>query len=220
MAVTKTLPANAIRQAWEAGVRHFGENRVQEWEAKHAAVTDFNATWHLIGHLQSNKVRRAAPLFDCVDSVDSVALAQRLDSAMTELRREGKRGESGKRLRVLLEMRVSEEETKGGVDESDLSGLAEAVLALPHLDLQGLMCIPPLFENAERARPYFRHLRELRDELREQLAACHPEIDAKGAEAFLRELSMGMSLDFEVAVEEGATEVRIGTALFGARKAK
>lgn len=216
VAVTKTLPAETIREAWEAGVRHFGENRVQEWESKQAALADLEATWHLVGHLQSNKARRAARLFHRIDTVDSVGLAEKLDAAMadTEI---AKRGE---RLPVLLEVRVSPEETKSGIDEVDLPGLAEAVVALQHIELRGLMCIPPLFEDAEKARPYFRLLREARDSLREQLAASDPRFDAAGGSALLSELSMGMSHDFEVAIEEGATEIRVGTALFGERKEK
>jgi uncharacterized pyridoxal phosphate-containing UPF0001 family protein len=237
VAVTKTHPVEAIRDAWEAGVRHFGENRVQEWETKHAHLNGLDATWHLVGHLQSNKVRRAARLFHCVDSVDSVSLAQKLDAAVLEVRREegeegskgGKggrgdpgeqdRGESGKRLEVLIEVRVSPEQTKTGVEEAGLAALAAGVLTLPHLDLGGLMCIPPFFEDAEKARPYFRRLRELRDALRGALKISHPESAAADEGSLLPELSMGMSHDFEVAIEEGATQVRIGTALFGARGA-
>jgi pyridoxal phosphate enzyme (YggS family) len=211
VAVSKTQSADAIRAAYEAGVREFGENRVQEWESKRAVLSDLvDARWHLIGHLQSNKARRAAQVFDYVDSLDSAALAQKLDAAMAELG-------GGKRLGVLLEVRVSPEATKSGVEASDLPGLMEAVLALPQLDLRGLMCIPPFFEDAENARPFFRQLRELRDVLRAPMAARHPE-RSEGSPPF--ELSMGMSHDFEVAIEEGATQVRVGTALFGARGAK
>jgi PLP dependent protein len=201
IAVSKTHSAEAIRAAWEAGVRHFGENRVQEWEGKRVGVEDLAATWHLIGHLQSNKAGRAARTFHCVDSVDDFALAQRLDRA---------RGEMGgaERMRVLIEVRVAEEETKSGVSVAELPPLAEKIVALERLELGGLMCIPPYLEEAEQVRPYFRRLRELRDEL------------AKGLRRELRVLSMGMSHDFEVAIEEGATEVRVGTALFGAREVK
>jgi PLP dependent protein len=201
IAVSKTHSAEAIRAAWEAGVRHFGENRVQEWEGKRVGVEDLAATWHLIGHLQSNKAGRAARTFHCVDSVDDFALAQRLDRA---------RGENGgaERMRVLIEVRVAEEETKSGVSVAELPPLAENIVALERLELGGLMCIPPHLEEAEQVRPYFRRLRELRDEL------------AKGLRRELRVLSMGMSHDFEVAIEEGATEVRVGTALFGAREVK
>ena len=198
--VSKTHPASAIREAFEAGVRHFGENRVQEWEGKRAGTEGLAATWHLIGHLQSNKAVRAARLFHSIDSVDDLALAQRLDRARVEA------GVPGK-LRVLIEVRVAPEETKSGVETRDLSRLAEGVAGLARLELAGLMCIPPFLEQAEKVRSYFRRLRELRDDL------------GKTHELALPVLSMGMSHDFEVAIEEGATEVRVGTALFGTRTA-
>jgi len=210
VAISKTFPGAAIRAAWDAGVRHFGENRVQEWEAKRDEVADLRATWHLVGHLQSNKARRAARLFHSVDSVDSLDLARRLDAAIGE--------EPGaapaQRLRVLLEVRLAPEETKSGADPGELETLARGVLLLPRLELCGLMCIPPLEASTEQARPYFGRLRELRDGLRAVLAA--PGAGPSG-EAMLPVLSMGMSYDFEVAIEEGATEVRVGTAVFGKR---
>jgi PLP dependent protein len=196
--VSKTHPAEAIRAAYGAGLRDFGENRVQEWEGKRLALADLEAQWHLIGHLQSNKAARAASVFHCVDSVDDFSLAQRLD------RSRGQVGGMGK-LRVLLEVRVAEEETKSGVKMDELPSLAEKVATLPALRLSGLMCVPPFLEDAEQVRPYFRRLRELRDRLASQLGQALPV------------LSMGMSHDFEVAIEEGATEVRVGTALFGQR---
>jgi pyridoxal phosphate enzyme (YggS family) len=196
--VSKTHPAEVIREAYAAGLRHFGENRVQEWEGKQSGIQDLNATWHLIGHLQSNKAARAAKLFHSIDSVGDFALAQRLERARIETRVAGK-------LRVLIEVHIASEETKTGVDVKDLSKLAEEIAALPMLELAGLMCIPPFAENAEAARPHFRRLGELRDELAKQLGRALPV------------LSMGMSHDFEVAIEEGATEVRVGTALFGTR---
>jgi PLP dependent protein len=199
--VSKTQPAEAIRAAYEAGLRHFGENRVQEWEAKRAALGDLQATWHLVGHLQSNKAARAAGLFHSVDSVDDFALAQRLDRA-----RDGQ--SDARKLRVLLEVRVEQEESKSGVKAEEVTALAEKVVMLPQLDLAGLMCIPPFFEDAEKVRPYFRRLRELRDLLTQKIGRELPV------------LSMGMSHDFEVAVEEGATEVRVGMAIFGSRPAK
>src|SRR5947209_7347793 len=159
VAVSKTFPTDAIRDAFDAGVRHFGENRVQEWESKHPLLSNLDATWHLIGHLQSNKAARAAHLFHTVDSVDSLALAQRLDRALTEPSAPAE----SRRLRILLEVRLTTEETKSGVPEAELPALAEGILALPRLDFAGLMCIPPLFENVERARPYFRKLRETCD---------------------------------------------------------
>ncbi|NDQ58458.1 MAG: YggS family pyridoxal phosphate-dependent enzyme [Acidipila sp.] len=213
VAVSKTRPAETIREAYHAGVRHFGENRVQEWESKQAALSDVDATWQLIGHLQSNKARRAAGLFHSVDSVDSVALAQKLNSALADMASEG----SGKiSLGVLIELRVSPEETKTGVEEEDLPALVEAVLTLPHLELRGLMCVPPFFDDPEKARPFFRRLREARDALRSHLGS---KFLRPGGESFLAELSMGMSHDFEVAIEEGATQVRVGSAIFGARTA-
>jgi hypothetical protein len=199
--VSKTQPAEAVRAGYEAGLRHFGENRVQEWEGKRNALGDLQATWHLIGHLQSNKAARAAGIFHSVDSVDDFALAQRLDRA-----RDGQ--SEVRKLRVLLEVRVEEEESKSGVKIGEVEALAEKVAALSQLELAGLMCIPPFLEDAEKVRPYFRTLRELRDSL------------AKKTGRVLPVLSMGMSHDFEVAVEEGATEVRVGTAIFGSRPAK
>jgi len=199
--VSKTQPASAIREAYEAGVRHFGENRVQEWEGKRAGTEGLAATWHLIGHLQSNKAARGARLFHSVDSVDDLALAQRLDRARVEA------GITGK-LRVLIEVRVGHEVTKTGVEVDQVASLVEEIAELPRLELAGLMCIPPFLEDTEQVRPYFRRLRELRDSLVGKLRIALPV------------LSMGMSHDFEVAIEEGTTEVRVGTALFGARDAK
>jgi len=198
VAVSKTFPAEAIREAYVAGVRHFGENRVQEWEGKQPHLTDLKATWHLVGHLQSNKARRAAALFHAVDSLDRVELAEKLSRTLAD-------GKAAKRLAVLIEVRLAPEETKTGVEEKDLPRLAEAAAALPHLDLRGLMCLPPYLDDPERLRPYFRRLRELRDALSREIGRPLPE------------LSMGMTHDFEVAIEEGATQVRLGTAIFGAR---
>jgi PLP dependent protein len=199
VAASKTFPAEAIRAAYEAGLRDFGENRVQEWESKGAKIGDLDATWHLIGHLQSNKARRAAHLFDCVDSVDSLGLARKLDDAAA--------GE-GKRLPILVEVRLSDEATKSGAAGPELPALVEGISTLAHLDLQGLMTVPPYFEEPERVRSYFRRLRELQAELSRRLGRGLPR------------LSMGMSHDFEFAIEEGATEIRAGTALFGARQGK
>jgi pyridoxal phosphate enzyme (YggS family) len=197
--VSKTHPASAIREAFEAGVRHFGENRVQEWEGKRAGTEGLIANWHLIGHLQSNKTARAARLFHSVDSLDDFAVAQRLERAR------GEAGITGK-LRVLIEVRIAPEETKSGVQIAELPSLAEKIAELPRLELAGLMCIQPFLDEAEQVRPYFRRLRELRDEVTKKFSLALPV------------LSMGMSHDFEVAIEEGATEVRVGTALFGARE--
>ena len=198
VAVSKTFPAEAARAAYDAGLREFGENRVQEFEAKHAKLADLDATWHLIGHLQSNKAKRAAQLFNRVDSVDSLSLAQKLDFAADD---------QEKRLPVLIEVHLGGEATKSGVTEADLPALAQAVSTLAHLDLRGLMTVPPYSEDAEQVRPYFRKLRELREQLSHSLGKPLPV------------LSMGMSHDFEVAIEEGATEIRVGTALFGQRSA-
>ncbi len=217
---SKMHPAGQIRELYEAGVRHFGENRVQEWESKQASLADLDATWHLIGHLQSNKVARAARLFHTIDSVDSVALAERLERARKELIIEGTKNtqkreerEGSKvvarveRQRVLIEVRLDPATAKSGVSDEELPRLVESVLRLPHLELRGLMGVPPYLDDAEKVRPYFRRLRELRDALRVQF----------GGE-LLPALSMGMSHDFEIAIEEGATEIRVGTALFGERK--
>ncbi len=198
--VSKTHPAEAIHEAYEAGLRHFGENRVQEWEGKQGGVQDLNATWHLIGHLQSNKAARAAKLFHAIDSVDDFALAQRLDRARSEFSSAGK-------LRVLIEVHIAGEEAKSGAAIEEAPELAERIAGLPTLELAGLMCIPPFAENPEQGRPYFKNLRELRDAVAKQMKRSLPV------------LSMGMSHDFEVAIEEGATEVRVGTALFGMREA-
>lgn len=201
IAVSKTHPAEAIREAFAAGIRHFGENRVQEWERKRAGTEDLAGRWHLVGHLQSNKAARAAKLFHSVDSVDDFALAQRLDRARTE---------SGdpEKLRVLIEVRVAAEESKSGVEKEHLPELAEKISELGQLELAGLMCIPPFLEDAEQVRPYFAELRRLREQLEARLGRTLPV------------LSMGMSHDFEMAIEEGATEIRVGTALFGSRETR
>jgi pyridoxal phosphate enzyme (YggS family) len=200
--VSKTHPAEMIRAAYEAGLRAFGENRVQEWEGKRQALPDLgDARWHLIGHLQSNKATRAATIFHSVDSVDDAALAQRLDRT-----RQGADAPHGP-LRVLLEVHIAEEAAKSGAEPSELPELAEAVTNCTSLHLNGLMCVPPFLSDVEKVRPYFRRLRELRDQMETQVGRKLPV------------LSMGMSHDFEVAIEEGATEVRVGTALFGQRPA-
>jgi len=209
VAVSKNFPAEAIRAAHAAGVRHFGENRVQEWESKLPALAGVDGVWHLVGRLQSNKARRAARVFDRVDSVDSAELARRLNQVVEELAA-GDAGEStGKsprdRLPVLLEVLLAAEETKGGVTEKEIEPLAEAVMAMPHLEWRGLMCIPPYSGDSTQARGCFRRLAALRDEMAKRWGVPLPV------------LSMGMSHDFEVAIEEDATEVRVGTAIFGER---
>jgi pyridoxal phosphate enzyme (YggS family) len=201
--VSKTHPASAIREAYDAGLRHFGENRVQEWEGKRGTLADLQASWHLIGHLQSNKAGRAAKLFSSVDSVDDTNLAERLNRACTEAF--GESAQPGK-LRVLIEVHLGGEETKSGVCEAELPSLVEKILGLQQVQLAGLMCIPPYFPDADDARPFFARLRNMRDAL-----------EARFSRPF-QVLSMGMSHDFEAAILEGSTEVRVGTALFGTRE--
>jgi len=196
--VSKTRPVADIRDAFDAGLVQFGENRIQEWEGKRGEIVDLPARWHLIGHLQSNKAARAARLFHSVDSLDSLALAERLDRAREEF-------SPPEKLRVLIEVHIAAEESKSGAAISELHALAERLLQLRNLHFGGLMCIPPYLEDVRAVRPYFAKLRELRDKLQSQLRRDLPV------------LSMGMSHDFEAAVAEGATEVRVGTALFGAR---
>lgn len=196
LAAAKMVSAEAIRAAYDAGVRAFGENRVQDWEEKQPQLTDLKASWHLIGHLQGNKARRAARLFDWIDSVDSAALALKLDDAA---------GETNEWLAVLIEVQLDPAEKKSGVAQADLPALAETIGQMPHLELRGLMAIPPFCDDPRDSRPYFRRLRRLRDDLEKQFDRSLPE------------LSMGMSHDFEIAIEEGATQVRLGTAIFGER---
>jgi pyridoxal phosphate enzyme (YggS family) len=201
MAVTKTHSAARIREAYEAGLRVFGENRVQEFAAKADALADLpDAAWHMIGHLQTNKAGKAAELFGAVDSLDSLKLAEKLDLAALTM---------GKGLAVLIEINVGGETAKSGVN-ADSRELEDMLLAAPRLEalkFRGLMTVPPFAENPVQARPYFRKLRELRDVI---TARKLPGIG-------MDELSMGMSHDFEVAVEEGSTCVRVGTAIFGER---
>jgi PLP dependent protein len=199
VAVSKTHPAEIIREAIASGATDLGENRVQEAEAKIPEVGRHAARWHLIGHLQSNKARRAAELFDVIHSLDSVALAQRLDRMCAELNRPD--------LPVMIQVDLGREATKSGVDEAEVAQIVEALKRCEHLRLTGLMTLPPYFDDAEQVRPFFRKLRELRDELSSRGA-----FGAAGGE-----LSMGMTHDYEVAIEEGATIVRVGTAIFGER---
>ncbi len=202
VAVSKTHPAETLKTALSLGVTDLGENRVQEAEGKIVELGRESARWHLIGHLQANKARRAAKLFDVIHSLDNVVLAQRLDRSCEE--------EDRAELPVLIQVDLAGEETKTGVDPAELSSLAESVDACARLRLIGLMTLPPFFEDAEQSRPFFKRLRELRDELEEKGL-----FSGKGGE-----LSMGMTNDFEVAIEEGATMVRIGTAIFGPRPAR
>jgi hypothetical protein len=201
MAVSKMFQAEAIREAYDAGIRVFGENRVQEFASKADALRDLgHARWHLIGHLQSNKAVKAADLFHAVDSVDSLKLAQKLNDAAHV---------AGKSLRVLIEINVGGEAAKSGIapDSAELDRLLTEVPQLAKLELRGLMTVPPYTEDPQGARPYFRKLRELRDQI---AVRGLPRVS-------MDELSMGMSHDFEVAIEERSTCVRVGTAIFGGR---
>ncbi len=206
MGVSKTHPAARIVEAYTAGLRLFGENRVQEFAEKQAALSaagffsdNAPAVFHLIGPLQSNKAARAAQLFDAIDTVDSVRLAERLNQAAAA---------ANKTLPILLEIKLSDEASKHGLlsEGTELALLLERVQDWTHLQVRGLMTVPPYAENSEEVRPYFRRLRALRDRLAQQ----NPHLA-------LDQLSMGMSHDFTVAIEEGSTCVRIGTAIFGAR---
>lgn len=195
VAVSKTVGTDLIRQAIDTGQRIFGENRVQEALDKISEISDIAVKWHLIGHLQRNKAKFAAGAFELIHSVDSVELAD-------ELQKQAEKKNIMQR--ILAEVKLSEEETKHGIDTDSLELLLEHIIKLNNLRLEGLMTVPPYFADPEEARPYFRRLRELRDALQD-----------KGFQ--LPELSMGMSGDFEVAIEEGATLVRVGTAIFGER---
>ena len=188
LAVTKKFPAEVMREAYDAGLRDFGENYVQEFDEKRSGLTACDrARFHLIGHLQSNKSKKAAEIFDVIQTVDSAKLARRLN-------------DEGKRLDVMIEVKLSAEEAKAGAAPEEVPALIEAIHGCANLNLLGLMTMPPWSDDAEPSRPYFARLREL--------AAANQ----------LTGLSMGMSHDLEVAIEEGATIVRIGTALFGPRK--
>jgi len=202
MAVTKTVSPEQIREAYDEGVRRFGENRVQEFAGKLQALSDLNgAEWHMIGHLQSNKSRAAAELFQAVDSVDSLRLLQRLSSAAQE---------RGKRIPVLIEINIGEESAKSGL-AADSAELEQILTSAPQhecVEIRGLMTVPPFSEDPEQSRPFFRRMRALKDRI---AARKLPNVN-------LNVLSMGMSQDFEVAIEEGSTCVRIGTALFGERR--
>lgn len=194
VAVSKTQPAEVLRAAIAAGANVFGENKVQEAESKILEIGRETVEWHLIGHLQSNKARKAVQLFDVVHTLDSIELAERLERICIEENRTG--------LSVLIQVDLANETTKNGIAEEDLPQLIEFLQTCKRLKFDGLMIIPPFFEDAEKVRPYFRRLREIRD-----------KILPRGGE-----LSMGMSHDFEIAIEEGATLVRVGTAIFGERK--
>ena len=196
MAVSKMHPVEMILEAYAAGQQLFGENRVQEFQEKSGHVAALHdAKFHLIGPLQSNKTAKAAELFDAVDAVDSLKIAQRLNTAAAAL---------GKKLPVLIEVKLSHEESKHGLAPAELPGLLDAIAPLDSVIVTGVMTVPPWSEDAEAARSYFRELRRLRDEMQK-------------AHAAVTQLSIGMSNDFTVAIEEGSTCIRVGTALFGKR---
>jgi PLP dependent protein len=197
VAVTKTMPVERIREAIDAGQRVFGENRVQEAQAKIEALGR-EVQWHLIGHLQRNKVKFVCDLFDLIESVDSLSLAQDINARAAR---------HGIVMPILIQVNIGDETTKSGIAAPDTLALVQQVATLPHLALKGLMCVPPMVEVAEHARPYFVELRTLAEQIgRERI----PNVA-------MSELSMGMSHDFEVAIEEGATMVRVGSAIFGPR---
>jgi len=195
VAITKTHPAEKVREAVDAGHTLFGESRVQEARAKIPELPS-NLRWHFVGHLQKNKIRHALPLFELFHGVDSLALAQEMNRIAAE---------EGMHPRILLEINVAEEGSKFGFKPESLRAEMESLLTLPRLSIEGLMCIPPLADEAGASRKYFLQLRELRDSLEKEFGLTLPH------------LSMGMTNDFPVAVEEGATLVRVGTAIFGER---
>jgi pyridoxal phosphate enzyme (YggS family) len=198
--VTKNVSIEVIRTAVDVGLRVFGENRVQEAQRKVNSevfrAIDERIRWHFIGHLQKNKVKAAVELFDLIQSVDSVELAEMISKQAKRV---------GKTQRIFIQVKLSDEESKSGIIKTNLASHIERIWSLPSLKVEGLMTIPPFFDEAEKVRPYFHELRIMRD-----------GIEKAGIK--LHELSMGMSHDFEVAIEEGATMVRIGTALFGERE--
>jgi PLP dependent protein len=198
IAVSKTFPVHLIREAWAAGQRDFGENRVQEGLQKIAETTDLEIRWHLLGHLQTNKARKAGPAFAMIHGVDNVELMEKLDASAAE---------SGSTPELLIQVDLAGEATKHGVPPGEVPRLLDAAAACRAARVVGLMTLPPIPETPEDARPYFRRLRDLRDEW----------VQAGVPGSMLHELSMGMSGDFEVAVQEGATLVRVGTAIFGSR---
>ena len=197
VAVSKTVSAATIQQAINAGVTILGENYLQEARKKIEEI-GHPVRWDFIGHLQSNKAKYVVDLFDIIQSVDRLSLAQEINRLAVK---------KGKIVKVLLQVNISGEEAKSGIDPAGVAALLRETLALPNLSVQGLMTMPPYFDDPEKARPYFIALRELRDTLR----------DEYGEHTDLKELSMGMSADFEIAIEEGATIVRVGTAIFGER---
>lgn len=196
--VTKTVGADVVQEAIAAGAEIIGENYIQEARDKYRLLADHSVSWHYIGHLQTNKAKYAVKLFDLIHTVDSLRLAEELDREARKI---------GKVQSVLIQVNIGQETTKSGIDAASAGLLVTGIGALPNLLLRGLMIIPPFFDEPERVRPFFRELRILRDDL----------ISSGNAPEHLAELSMGMTGDFEAAIEEGATLVRIGTAIFGER---
>jgi len=199
VAVSKTVPAETVKEAIEAGATILGENYVQDAREKFDALVHYPVSWHFIGHLQSNKAKYAVRLFDLIHSVDSLKLARALDKEVKKV---------DKIQPILVQVNISGEDTKSGISAEDAPGLISEISHLKNLSIEGLMTMPPYFYQPEKVRPYFAALRELRDQMKKQSL---PNVS-------LEELSMGMTGDFEVAIEEGATLVRIGTAIFGERK--
>ncbi len=201
VAVTKTVSTEIIKEAADIGLRIFGENKVQEAQYKILSLqtfflnSHFNVQWHFIGHLQKNKAKYAVNLFDLIHTVDSIELAMEINKYAEK---------TSKRQKVLIQIKLSDEETKHGITEDGLPNLIDVIKSLKNIELSGLMTMPPFFKNSEDARPYYRRLREIRDDIERKML-------------FLPELSMGMSNDYEIAIEEGATLVRIGSAIFGER---
>ncbi|SFM62012.1 YggS family pyridoxal phosphate-dependent enzyme [Thermodesulforhabdus norvegica] len=197
--VTKTFDASVVKEAVEAGITHIGENYVQEARSKKEILGNIPVTWHMIGHLQSNKAKQAVQIFDWIHTLDRLSLAEKLNRLVSQ--------QKDKPLPVLLQVKVGQEDTKSGIAPDELFRLYDEVSQMEGLQIRGLMTIPPYFENPEDVRPYFRQLADLLKRLKDR--SDRPEL--------LTELSMGMSHDFEVAIEEGATMIRVGTAIFGER---
>ena len=197
VAAAKNQPALLVREALDAGVGIVGENYIQEAQAKFEILSDPSIRWHFIGHLQSNKAKYAVRMFELIHSVDSVKLAAELDKQSRK---------AGKTQQILVQVNISQETSKTGVEQEQTLALIRAILAFPNVRVQGLMTMPPYFDAPERARPYFAALRRLRDQVQQTLGIA------------LKDLSMGMTGEFEVAIQEGATLVRIGTAIFGERQ--
>lgn len=199
IAVSKTVPENRVKDAIEAGVTHLGENYIQEARKKIENLSAYPVSWHFIGHLQSNKAKYAVKLFDLIHSVDSFKLARELNKQAAKIKKIQK---------ILIQVNMGKEVSKSGVFEEDVYNLLKEISLLENISVKGVMTLPPFFDNPEKARPYFSALRNLRDSLDKR----------KPGNVSLKELSMGMTGDFEAAIEEGATYVRIGTAIFGKRK--